>query len=300
MNRIAAFALATALLLATVPSVSPQAQEAAAGASSLMDTLKPQRGLIELPGGKARLNLPEDLYYLDAQDARRLLVEGWGNPPQSADGVLGMVVPTAADPLSSEGWGVVITYTDEGHVSDEDATQIDYDTLLKQMQDGEAEQNAARRQAGYEAVRLVGWAEPPRYDNGTHKMYWAKDLAFGDDPATPHTLNYAIRVLGREGVLEMNAVAGLDQLPRMRDEMQEITGITEFTEGNRYADYQPGSDKLATYGIAGLIAGSVAAKKGLFAVIGVFLLKFWKLIVIGGVALIAGIGKLLGGRKRAA
>jgi uncharacterized membrane-anchored protein len=302
MPRVAplAFLLST-LLAAPAPfaqEATPEATEADPSAA-FMAGLKPQTGTIDLPGGKARMNLPDDLYYLSADDARKVIVEGWGNPPQMASGVLGMVVPTALNPLSQEGWGVVITYSDEGHVSDEDATKLDYAALMKDMQEGEAEENEARRKAGYEAVRTVGWAEPPHYDNGSHKIYWAKDLAFGDGSDVSHTLNYAIRVLGREGVLELNAVAGLELLPKMRTEMQEVVGVTEFTDGNRYADYKPGSDKLAAYGIAGLIAGSVAAKKGLFALIGIFLLKFWKLLAVGAVALVAGLGKLFG-RKREA
>jgi uncharacterized membrane-anchored protein len=35
-------------------------------------------------------------------------------------------------------------------------------------------------------VTLGGWAEPPSYDKATHKMYWAKELAFGTGE---HTLN---------------------------------------------------------------------------------------------------------------
>lgn len=294
------------LLFVSAPLAAQDGASAADGAADIdpaaafMAALKPQRGAIDLPGGKARLNLPDDLYYLSPEDTRNLVVNGWGNPPESAVSVLGMIVPSAVNPLTQEGWGVVITYSDDGHISDEDADQMDYTALLKQMQEGEAEENAARKQAGYEPIRLVGWAEPPRYDRATHKMYWAKDLAFGSDASTPHTLNYAIRVLGREGVLELNAVASMSQLADMRREMQQIVAVTEFTAGHRYADFNASTDKLAGYGIAGLIAGTLAAKKGLFAVIGLFLVKFWKLIAIGGVALVAGLGKLFGGKNKTA
>jgi len=70
-----------------------------------------------------------------------------------------------------------------------------------------------------------------------------------------------------------------------------------FTEGNRYADFNPDIDKVAAYGIGGLIAGKVLMKAGILAKIGLILAKFWKLIAIGVVAFFAGIRKLFGGKK---
>lgn len=150
--------------------------------------------------------------------------------------------------------------------------------------------NDALADQGYPPVTLVGWAEPPHYDQATRKIYWAEDLAFGK--ADAHTLNYAIRVLGREGVLELNAVAGLDQLGSIRRSMQQIVGFTDFTEGNRYEDFDASTDRAAAYGLAALVAGSVAAKKGLFAALGLFLIKFWKLLLIGVAAAGGLAGKL--------
>src|SRR5205809_4201227 len=47
----------------------------------------------------------------------------------------------------------------------------------------------------------------------------------------------------------------------------QVMGFVEFNEGHRYADFVPGTDKVAEYGIAALIAGGVAAKAGLFKVL---------------------------------
>ena len=55
---------------------------------------------------------------------------------------------------------------------------------------------------------------PPSYDAAAHKLYWAKELMFGTD--MDHTLNYNIRVLGRRGVLVLNAVAEMKQLAVIR------------------------------------------------------------------------------------
>ena len=47
-------------------------------------------------------------------------------------------------------------------------------------------------------------------------------------------------------------------------------------------------------GLAALVGGGLAAKTGLLAKLGLFLAKFWKLLVFGGIGLAAVIGKLRG------
>jgi len=138
------------------------------------------------------------------------------------------------------------------------------------MQQATKTANEARAKQGSPAVELVGWASRPRYDKQTHKMYWAKELKFSDSKS--NTLNYSIRVLGRAGVLNLNVVASMDALSRIEANAPEIVGLVNFTEGNRYADFKQGADKVAAYGLAALIAGGIAAKAGLFKVILVALL----------------------------
>ena len=56
--------------------------------------------------------------------------------------------------------------------------------------------------------------------------------------------------------------------------------MTDFTTGNRYEDFKPGVDKVAAYGIGGLIAGDVLAKTGMLAVALLALKKFWFLALV--------------------
>jgi uncharacterized membrane-anchored protein len=244
-------------------------------ADPLTASLKPQEGEITLPGGIARLDLPSEFRYLNPLDTDRVL-QAWGNPPDAH--TLGMIVPADLSPMAREGWGVVVTYNKDGHVKDDDADSIDYGKLLKDMQDSLAGRNTEREKQGYSAMTLVGWAEPPHYDKASHKLYWAQELQSGS--SANHGLNYNIRVLGREGVLVLNAVAGLDQLGQIRTEMQKVTTAANFTAGNRYADFNGSTDKVAGYGIAALVAGGVAAKLGLFAKLFALLLAFKKLVIV--------------------
>lgn len=273
----------------------PSEAEMAAMLAQFEASLNYQRGEITLPNGKAVLTVPDGFRFLAADDARRVLEQLWGNPPNPA--VLGMLFPSDVSPTDPEaGWGVVVQYTEEGHIDDADAAGIDYDELLASMQEGLAEENKQRREQGFPEVQLGGWAEPPHYDGGTHKLYWAKRLRFGADPI--ETLNYAIRVLGREGVLELNAVAPMERLPAVKPAMEQVLGFVEFTAGNRYGDFNPDSDKTAAYGIGGLIAGAVVASKtGLLKGLWIAILAGKKFIILGVVAIGAFFAKRFGRGK---
>lgn len=248
-----------------------------------------RQGDVAVGDGLATFKLTPAFRYLDADQTERVL-RAWGNPPGAR--TLGMVLPSDIGPMEDGSWAVVISYDEDGFVDDKGAEKIDYDELLRQMQKETKDANQERAKAGFEPVELVGWAEPPHYDRAAHKLYWAKQLKFG--AAESDSLNYNIRVLGRRGVLVLNAVAGVDQLSQVRDAMQSLIPVVEFNEGHRYADYLPGKDKLAEYGVGALIVGSLAAKTGLFKGLIAMLLASKKLLIIGLAAAAAAVKKFFG------
>jgi uncharacterized membrane-anchored protein len=274
------------------------AQDDAANAAKrqqLIQSLHFQTGDIALAKADAHLHLQPGFRYLDQSDARKVLEDLWGNPPD--EDVLGLLVPDNAGLASDHSWAVVLTYSDEdGHVSDEDAAKIDYTKMLKDMQEGIHDANDERKKAGYGSIELIGWAEPPRYDVLTKKLYWAKELAFSD--AEGHTLNYDIRVLGRSGYLSLEAVSDMADQALVKEGMQQVLPMAEFDSGHRYADFNPKTDKLAAYGLAALVAGGIAAKTGLLAKIGLMLLAAKKLVVVGFLAVVAFVKKIFGGKGR--
>ena len=256
-------------------------------------TLVQRDGTVELPGGQARVTIVEGFAFLDAADSKKLLVDLWGNPPQAVEGVLGTIVPRDVSVLSDGSWAAIITYANEGHVSDEDASSINYDELLKSMQEDTTAANDERVKAGYEPISLVGWAQSPTYDGAEHKLHWAKHLQFG---TSSHTLNYSIRALGRTGVLEVNVVGDMKQLADINAQVPKMLTMVSFVEGNRYADFKDG-DPTAAYGIAALIAGGAAAKAGLFKGLIALLLASWKFIAIGVAAVGGMIWRMFSSRK---
>jgi uncharacterized membrane-anchored protein len=86
----------------------------------------------------------------------------------------------------------------------------------------------------------------------------------------------------------------------LRERMQQVLAFTEFKQGHRYSDFDSGVDKVAGYGIATLIGGSIAAKAGLFAKLGALRLAFKKVILVGLIAVGAFIAKLFRRRKETA
>ncbi|EOQ89212.1 PF09935 family protein [Leptospira yanagawae serovar Saopaulo str. Sao Paulo = ATCC 700523] len=189
----------------------------------------------------------------------------------------------------SENFTYALTYSfsEDGYVSDSDVNEINYDELLKSMKEDISEGNEARIKEGYPAMELVGWANKPFYDASSKKLHWAKEIKFEGDAV--NTLNYNIRILGRKGILELNAISDVEKLKLVQNDIPAILASTEFNDGEKYSDYSPGIDKMAAYGIGGLIAGKVLAKAGFFAL----LLKFWKIIALGAIAALGFLKKIL-------
>ena len=257
-------------------------------AEALVAGLHPRQGDIVLQDGLATVHVPPGFHFFDGADASTVLVRLWGNPPQ--DDPLGMLMPADAGPLSDNSWAVIITYEGDGYVKDADAQKINYSELLTQMQKDTDSGNAEREKAGYQPMHLVGWAKAPHYDQSTHKLYWAKEIKFAQ--SSENTLNYNIRMLGRGGVLVLNAVAAMAQLPEIEQATPGILSAIDFNPGHRYGDFNPSSDKVATYGVAALVAGGVAAKLGIFKGLWIAVLAAKKFIIVGGIAVAAWLRKL--------
>ena len=267
--------------------LSEEEQQELENYQSILESLDPQSGDIELGANLATLHVPDDFYFFDADDAEKVLVDIWGNPP--GQDVLGMLFPAQYSPLDYESWAVTVDYVADGWVSDEDAADIDYDELLEDMQDDIRDANPDREAAGYGTIELLGWAEAPHYDATNKKLYWAKELRFDGSDET--TLNYEIRALGRRGILTMTFIAAGSQLTEINASRESVLAMAEFNDGNRYLDFDPDIDEVAAYGLGALVAGKLAAKAGLFTAGLVLLKKFGIFLLIG----LAALGRKLKG-----
>jgi uncharacterized membrane-anchored protein len=275
--------LATAIIIsATLTAQSEPASTALPAYSgfdedgkTFLNGLDIKKGEIALDNGIS-VKIADGYYFLDKEDANEVLVNAWGNPP--SDATLGMIFPIKYAPISDGGWGIELSFDAMGHVDDSDAASIDYDELLAEMQADTQADNEFRVKDGYEPITLVGWASPPKYDFTNKRLHWAKELKFGTKET--NTLNYNVRVLGREGVLVMNYISDMRSLPEISASIDGVMNMVSFQSGKTYADFQPGVDTVAAVGIGGLVAGKVLAKTGLLAVALVFLKKFGFLLLL--------------------
>ena len=163
------------------PGQRPESREA----YHFLRGLDYKQGTVRIPEANATFKISKGFYFLNREDANKVMTEAWGNPLDPA--TVGMVFPAKKTPLDYT-WSAEISYAAIGYVSDSDATSLDADDLLKTMRkDGKAE-NAERKKQGYDEIELIGWAEPPRYDAVNRKLHWAKELRFDGVEGT--TLNY--------------------------------------------------------------------------------------------------------------
>ena len=120
-HRFLAALAALALSLSPIAHAQAPDADAEAQVKAFVSSLRFRDGEVLVPEAEARFKLGSGYRYLEKADARRVLEELWGNPPD--DTVLGMIVPRSAPLDSEKSWAVVVTFSDEGYVSDEDAAK---------------------------------------------------------------------------------------------------------------------------------------------------------------------------------
>lgn len=232
-----------------------------------------EHGTITLQNGIGNIEIPAGFKYLEPVQAEQVIVDLWGNP-RTANITLGLILPEHQGILSDSGYVFNIQYDEIGYVKDDDADEIDYDELLTHMQKDAEEENKERIAQNYEPISIVGWAAKPFYDKDKKVLHWAKEIKFGNQEM--NTLNYNIRVLGRKGVIILNAIASMPNLALVQKDVDKVLTIVKFNEGHKYENFDSSIDEVAAWTIGGLVAGKVLAKVGFLALI----LKFWKIIAL--------------------
>lgn len=236
----------------------------------------------------AEIQVPAGYLFADGDGARKLL-ESMGNLSSGTE--VGFLAPT------SMVWFAVFRFSADGYVKDDDKDSLDAAKMLATIRDGVEQSNEDRKRRGFPAMKVVGWAHPPHYDESTHNLEWALE---GESEGGGRVINHNTRLLGRRGVMEAKLVVEPDELAKSLPEFKTLLAGYQFKSGEKYAEYRQG-DALATYGLAALVTGgavAAAAKTGLLAGIALFFKKFFKLVIVAVVGLFAWIRKLILGRNR--
>jgi len=233
--------------------------------------------------GQAHLALPAGRLFIPQPHATRLL-QAMGNPGEDPR-LQGLVFPD-----DGSDWFMTVRYEPAGYIRDDDARDWKADELLTSYREGTEASNEERLKLGAPALEILGWAQAPAYDAASHRLVWAmKSREKGQTGEDNLGVNYNTYLLGREGYVSMNLVTGLKDLPQFQGAGQAVLAALAFDEGQRYADFNASTDKVAEYGLAALVLGVGAKKLGLLALAGAFLAKFAKL----GILALAGVGALV-------
>lgn len=248
-----------------------------------------QRGPVKgLLGDIAEIDVPEGFMFVDGAGTRKFLElnENLTNGQE-----LGMVA--SAD----FGWFVAFEFSDIGYVKDDEKGDLDADAILSSLREGNEAGNRMKKSRGWRTLTLLGWAEPPKYNEATQNLEWAP--RFEDDLDKSVAINHFIRVLGREGVMEVSLVTSPEDYATTLPATRQLLSSFTFKAGKKYSEYRQG-DKIAAIGLTGLIVGggvAAAAKSGLIGTLGKVFAKGAKALVLLGAAAAAGIAKLFGRKK---
>jgi uncharacterized membrane-anchored protein len=280
MGRLASKHLAAGLTAAALGILgSPAAGEDAAA------PLPWQRGPGTAPigSGLAEIDLGEEYVFLDGAGTKRLM-ELTQNP------VSGQEVATVAPVADEDHWFLVFEYDPMGYVSDQEKDSLDADAMLASIREGTDAGNEERRKRGWPTMRIVGWQEKPHYDERSRNLSWA---VIGESEGH-RNVNRIVKVLGRGGVMTVTLVADPEELAAAIPRVDALLDGYRYRPGHTYAEYVPGKDKLAAYGLTALVVGGAGAallKTGLLA-------KLWKPIAAALAALGAGAKRFFAsGRK---
>lgn len=185
-------------------------------------------------------------------------------------------------------WFAVINYQDTGHVKDDE--KIDPEAILAQLKEGNKLSNEERRKRGWPEFHLIGWQVEPHYEPDTKRLSWA---TLGEANGQK-VVNYTTKVLSRTGVATVVLVTDPASLDQSIAELKTQLDGFSFNPDQTYAEFRSG-DKIAQYGLTGLIVGGAAAavvKTGAWKWLLGILAASWKLVAAAVAAVLASVKSL--------
>ena len=290
-------ALSILFFVATSNSVAsdPTARQAELQAAFQEADAAKKTGPVDIPLlDQATLRLPANFLFVPRPAADKVL-KALGNGV--GDNLLGLIYSTS----DNDNWMAIARYEKSGHIKDDDAKQWNVEELYDNLKEGTDESNKERASRGIPEIEITGWVEKPIYQPGPHQLVWSMGVKQkGNSNAADRSVNYNTYVLGREGYISLNFITGAQEIEAQKPVAQNLLAAMTFNPGKTYGDFNADTDHMAEFGLAALVGGVAAKKLGFFALIAAFAAKWIKLIVLAAVAMIAGIRKYLGGKKKSA
>ncbi len=217
-------------------------------------------------GHDIQLDLPEGYLYLDkAQTPKFKKVTGNLSSPDE----IGILASESRD----EQWFIVMAFDDSGYIRDNET--LDADAILKSIQNSNQEANKERTREGLNPLHVDGWNEFPRYDTSLHHLIWSLAIHSDDEKV----INHRTRILGRYGYVSLNLVTSPETIARDTESASTVLKATHFKVNARYEDYDKENDKVAEYGLTGLILGGAGIGAAKVVKIGL-LAKFGQILLV--------------------
>jgi uncharacterized membrane-anchored protein len=275
------FFLMTIVMIVIIPSYAYATEDSSAPEYDWIEGT----GQTVFIGNIADLKLDSQMLYLDKENTARYTVDN-GNIASESE--LASVFPKDAN------WAVYFQYMEDGHIPDDEKNSIDADALLESYKEGTAARNEQLEDKSSHLF-VEGWEAAPRYNETKRALTWAVRMHDGDNNPV---VNFNTRILTRIGYMSVLLVTNPDNLQADSADMERLVLSNLSTKaGQHYEDFDESTDKLAEYGLTGLILGgaglAVAKKAGMIALLIILVKKFWFLVIAAPIA----IWRFLRGRQ---
>jgi uncharacterized membrane-anchored protein len=253
---------ALSLAQASEPSPMPQPQR-------FTDATNAARRVTVLGPAPVRLaqrvvfQLPEGLDYIPEPEAG-LLLQASG---QAADpSLLGLIQPHRHGL-----WLITLHYDPIGYFAHgADAPDWPHRELLKELQRTAVARNHARSDTLHNSATSTStsnqflmslvddeWLQAPVLDTKNHRVAWGIALhGVTSESETPKDIAaYAIHLLGRQGVISLRLIGPRATHTFDKERLHALLSTMRFLPGQRYEDFDPQHDAIATVSLNALITG---------------------------------------------
>jgi uncharacterized membrane-anchored protein len=255
---------------------------------------------------RATMWLPAGRVFLEAEQARKLLGVERGSWDDATQGV---VLPSAGGPQ----WMAYVDLLDDGYIKDDEGKSLDANILLATYKAGVASQNPGRIRLGLTPLEVTGWLEAPTYDAKHRLSSCIGATGQGSQNPEDRIVNCTSFALGRQGAIKVIVAGDEAAFAHFKGEAAALANTIVYDKGETYEDADLSMDRVAGYGLFGLLTGAVALKKlagaavvasvakkaGLLTIVVAKVLKLWKLLLGGLVIILLGSRWVSGKRKPA-
>lgn len=198
-------------------------------------------GAIDLMNGGLHLNVPDGWLFYSADEAQAFMARNGAPAPSGT--VLGLLARADQRIDQPGAWASVVSYQPIGYVQNSTASALSAPTL-------EADVRAARTQ---QQRHFEGFAAPPAFTAASSDLTWAERAAAPG--AGGKDMRYEARKLGRNGVVALTSIGSADQQQAMQTAAPEMLAMISFGQGQAYADFVQGTDRVSTFTLPALVTG---------------------------------------------